>query len=302
MRSVRIRGPRGGRGAARRDTRGDPGRRPGRRRLGAGGPRLEPERPGGRRHGGLSHPLSPRSSWRWSTARSTTRWSRSRAGTSRTSASWRRTPPRPRWPLPRPRHMTSWRTCSRSRRPISRRKLDTSLEAVPDGPAKDAGVAVGQAAAAQMIAAREGDGRGGDSPARPTVTDRASTVRRHRTSRSSAPPWIADVKPFLAEDIASYRTDGPYALDSAEYAAEFNEVKDARRARGLDPHARAGRARGVLGHAPRAVVRRSSGRSRPRRASTSSRPPGCSGSRVSRWAMRSSPPSTTSTTGCSGDP
>jgi hypothetical protein len=37
---------------------------------------------------------------------------------------------------------------------------------------------------------------------------------------------MADVKPFLAEDITSYRTDGPYALDSAEYAAEFNEVKE----------------------------------------------------------------------------
>ena len=42
--------------------------------------------------------------------------------------------------------------------------LDTSLGAVADGPAKDAGIAVGKAAAAQMLAAREGDGRGGNTP------------------------------------------------------------------------------------------------------------------------------------------
>jgi hypothetical protein len=103
-------------------------------------------------------------------------------------------------------------------------KLDASLEAVPDGAAKDAGVAVGQAAAAQMIAAREGDGRGGtrkltyeEGPGkyRPTPPNNAEFTAQ----------WMADVKPFLAEDITSYRTDGPYALDSAEYAADFNEVK-----------------------------------------------------------------------------
>jgi hypothetical protein len=103
-------------------------------------------------------------------------------------------------------------------------KLDTSLEAVPDGAAKDAGVAVGQAAAAAMLAAREDDGRGGeftltygDGPGeyRPTAPDMTEF----------GAGWLGDVKPFLAEDVASYRTDGPYALDSAEYAADFNEVK-----------------------------------------------------------------------------
>ena len=37
--------------------------------------------------------------------------------------------------------------------------------------------------------------------------------------------WLAKVTPFLAENAEYYRTDGPYALDSAEYAADFNEVK-----------------------------------------------------------------------------
>lgn len=102
--------------------------------------------------------------------------------------------------------------------------LDTSLGALPDGAAKDAGVAVGQAAAAAMLAARDGDGRGGEHPLdygdgpgqyRPTPPD--------LTEFGAA--WIADVTPFVAESAAVYRTEGPFALDSAEYAADYEEVK-----------------------------------------------------------------------------
>ena len=42
--------------------------------------------------------------------------------------------------------------------------LEASLATVPDGAAKDAGIAVGEAAAAAMLAARGGDGRGADYP------------------------------------------------------------------------------------------------------------------------------------------
>jgi hypothetical protein len=104
-------------------------------------------------------------------------------------------------------------------------KLDTSLEAVPDGAAKDAGMAVGHAAAAQMIAAREGDGRGGGRTL--TYEEGPGNYRPTPPNNAEFPvAWIADVKPFIAEDITSYRTAGPYALDSAEYAADFNEVKE----------------------------------------------------------------------------
>jgi hypothetical protein len=104
-------------------------------------------------------------------------------------------------------------------------KLDTSLEAVQDGAAKDAGVAVGQAAAAQMIAARDGDGRGGDRTL--TYGEGPGDYRPTPPNFSEfGAPWLADVTPFLAEDIASYRTAGPFALDSAEYAADFDEVKE----------------------------------------------------------------------------
>jgi hypothetical protein len=102
--------------------------------------------------------------------------------------------------------------------------LDTSLGAIADGPAKDAGIAVGQAAAAQMLAAREGDGRGGTHPL--TYGDGPGEYRPTPPDMTEfGAAWLADVKPFIADSADYYRTEGPYALDSAEYAADFNEVK-----------------------------------------------------------------------------
>lgn len=101
--------------------------------------------------------------------------------------------------------------------------LATVLEAVPDGTAEDDGVAVGRAAAAAMLAARAEDGRGipnprtyGDGPGeyRPTPPDFAEF----------AASWLSRVKPFLADEAAYYRTAGPPALESEQYATEYNEV------------------------------------------------------------------------------
>ena len=103
-------------------------------------------------------------------------------------------------------------------------KLEASLGAIEDGPSKDGGVAVGQAAAAALIAAREGDGRGVENPITP--------VEGPGGWRPTPPDfleypgsYISKVKPFLADDLSVYRTEGPRALDSAEYATEFNETK-----------------------------------------------------------------------------
>ena len=37
--------------------------------------------------------------------------------------------------------------------------------------------------------------------------------------------WLKDVKPFLIEDPAQFRSQGPLALTSRKYAHEFDEVK-----------------------------------------------------------------------------
>ncbi len=102
--------------------------------------------------------------------------------------------------------------------------LDTSLASVPEGPAKDAGIAAGEAAAAAMLAAREGDHRGEPYPL--TFGDEPGAYRPTPPDLGEFPAaWVANVTPFLAGSAEDYATEGPYALDSAEYAADFNEVK-----------------------------------------------------------------------------
>ena len=48
-------------------------------------------------------------------------------------------------------------------------------------------------------------------------------------------PWVADAKPFVLNSPSQFRTAGPYALTSAQWAADFNEVKSL--ARSIARHA-----------------------------------------------------------------
>jgi hypothetical protein len=99
-----------------------------------------------------------------------------------------------------------------------------SLAGIPAGAARDGGTAVGEAAAAAMLAARAGDGRFG--PFRFATGSRAGTWRPVLPAFVNDPfAWLARMKPFLIESAAQFRSDGPNALTSAEYAEEFAEVK-----------------------------------------------------------------------------
>jgi hypothetical protein len=99
-----------------------------------------------------------------------------------------------------------------------------SLAAVPDGPSKDGGIAAGEAAAAAMIAARTDDGRFGSF--RFTAGFTPGAWRPDLPLFASDPfAWVAYVKPFLIESPSQFRSDGPNALASDAYAADFAEVK-----------------------------------------------------------------------------
>jgi hypothetical protein len=120
--------------------------------------------------------------------------------------------------------------------------LATSLAPIPDGPAKTGGIEVGAAAAAAMLDARAkpspcwpaaattpcNDGRGG--PFTVTQGDEPGEWRSTSFTSTGAPvvepaPWVGNVNPFLIPSAAALRTDGPNALTSAAYAADFDEVK-----------------------------------------------------------------------------
>jgi hypothetical protein len=101
-----------------------------------------------------------------------------------------------------------------------------SLAAIPNGQSKTDGIAAGTAAANAMIAARQGDGRFG-----PSQWDQSTGLGRWQpllpdgTSPQDPTPWVGLVEPFLMESSSQFRSDGPNALTSNQYAKDFNEVK-----------------------------------------------------------------------------
>jgi hypothetical protein len=87
-----------------------------------------------------------------------------------------------------------------------------------------AGLAAGSAAAAAILEARDDDGRyvsffhpEGEDPGdwRPVTAGARDQFA-----------WVGNVEPFMLNSPSQLRTDGPAELTSAEYTAEYNEVKD----------------------------------------------------------------------------
>jgi hypothetical protein len=99
-----------------------------------------------------------------------------------------------------------------------------SLAGIADGSSKTRGIAVGEAAAASMIAARTDDGRFGAF--RFDVGSTAGVWRPVLPAFVNDPnAWLKDLKPFLIESSSQFRSKGPLSLTSRKYAREFAEVK-----------------------------------------------------------------------------
>ena len=97
-----------------------------------------------------------------------------------------------------------------------------ALATIAPGPAKDGGIATGEAAAVALLAARAGDGRFG--PFRFTVGTLPGEWRP--TAGVNDPfAWLKDVRPFVLRDPDLFRGRAPHGLGTRAYAADFNEVK-----------------------------------------------------------------------------
>jgi hypothetical protein len=113
-----------------------------------------------------------------------------------------------------------------AQQPLLDAQYSASLAAIPDGTAKTRGIAVGEAAAAAMIAARTNDGRfgayrfpAGSGPGRWRAVLPAFV--------SDPFAWLKDVRPFLIESSSQFRSKGPLELTSPQYARELAEVQSA---------------------------------------------------------------------------
>ncbi len=107
----------------------------------------------------------------------------------------------------------------------------TSLALIPDGAAKTAGIAAGQAAAAQMVALRVGDGSAPPQTNLPASNDPGVWQLTPSCAAGVFFNW-QNVTPFGVPSvpgshawIAQFAPNPPPALNSGKYARDFNEVK-----------------------------------------------------------------------------
>jgi hypothetical protein len=103
--------------------------------------------------------------------------------------------------------------------------LATSLEAIPDGPAKDAGVLLGASVATQIWDLRAADGitltvsnafPGGPGLWSPTPGGVTTPIFQQ----------FGYVSPWVLRSMSQFRPGPPPALSSPEWAADLNEIKE----------------------------------------------------------------------------
>jgi PAP2 superfamily len=100
---------------------------------------------------------------------------------------------------------------------------DTYMGSIPNGPAKDAGKAVGAAAAAGMLAMRSGDHFDDNVPYVQPPT--GPGVFEPVAPTPPVTPGLGLVRPFTYDSPSDYRPRGPVDLASGRYAKDVAEVQ-----------------------------------------------------------------------------
>lgn len=98
--------------------------------------------------------------------------------------------------------------------------LAAYLAAIPDSAAKAEGIKLGEAVAVKMLAARADDGADAPDVYRPRTTPGVYVP----TVTPLAAHWPG-VKPFALTSASQFRPPAPVSLNSAEWAANYNEIK-----------------------------------------------------------------------------
>lgn len=117
--------------------------------------------------------------------------------------------------------------CAATEVPAIETSYAAALALVPDGDAKDRGVALGNAAAQAIVALRTGDGS--DTPLFDAAYPQGDEPGEYRFTSADLPfafaPGWGDVTPFALRSATQFRSDEPYPLNSRAYARDFVEVK-----------------------------------------------------------------------------
>jgi hypothetical protein len=103
-----------------------------------------------------------------------------------------------------------------------------SLGLILDGPAKSLGQAVGQLAATNVVALRDGDGRMtpiGTTSLFPRRTAGPGAWRLTPPFAAPQTPWVASVRPFVLKEGAQFRPGAPPPLRSRRWTHEFDAIK-----------------------------------------------------------------------------
>ncbi len=98
----------------------------------------------------------------------------------------------------------------------------TALGLIPDGQSKTDGVQVGDQVGTKLMAARAGDGW--NAPVL-YVPGSGPGVWQPTAPTPPIAPWLAQMRPFTFDSAAQFRAEPPPALDSAQWAEDYQEVQ-----------------------------------------------------------------------------
>jgi hypothetical protein len=87
------------------------------------------------------------------------------------------------------------------------------------------GVALGEAAAADLIAFRSGDGLNAATPAYGAIGPLIVGQWQLLPNQKAQTPWLATMRPFLLDSPAQFRAQPPPAITSQQYAKDLNETQ-----------------------------------------------------------------------------
>jgi hypothetical protein len=102
-----------------------------------------------------------------------------------------------------------------------------SMAEIPDSPSKAQGIVIGETVAARILARRANDGVANAivSPYTPG-TQPGDWIPAPPALRPALDPGWGNVLPFFLREGSQFRPGPPPALTSAEYARDFNEIKE----------------------------------------------------------------------------